>query len=275
MPDRQHLALGHLGQHPQRQPPGLLGQPARELGRQRVPGLAGRVARADQRRAPGCSRATPPTRRAHRSASRPAGPQVELLGRQPGGGAVGRRPPSAISPADSATSTISAAPASSTCSSRATALRSRTARPPLRSTLGGCTPQWSSSSSTRRTTSKAAPAAVRATSAGSRDGRGQAAAPRRPAPVVVRPPRSARPTSPGRTTVSPSRGTSRRRLISSSAGRRGLGGGDRAPRRSGRALAAVGVDVAQQRGRGRGSARRSARPPRPGARARGWQGAAR
>ena len=158
----------------------------------------------------------PPTSRAHRSEiGLPDQMSNSSVGSHAGvpSGSV----PSAISPAASATSTMSAAPASSTCSSRATSLRSRTASPPLRSTLGGCRPQWSSSSSTRRTTSKAAPAAVRATSAASRavvarSGTSSTGS------VVVRPPRRARPTSPGSTTASPSRGTSRRRLISSSAG---------------------------------------------------------
>ena len=164
----------------------------------------------------------PPTRRVHRSASgRPDQRSNSSVGSHEGVPSAAAA--SAIRPAVSATSTTSAAPGSSTCSSRATALRSRTASPPLRSTLGGCTPQWSSSSSTRRTTSKAAPAAVRATSAASRadvaSGGTSSTGSR-----VVRPPRSARPTSPGSTTASPSRGTSRRRLISSSAGVRASAG---------------------------------------------------
>ena len=265
-PDGEHLAVGHLGQHPQREPARLLGEPARQLGRERVPRLAGRVAGAHQRRdaaarQPPADQPRPPlgrwavrtTRRTPRSAARRACRRARL--------------PSAISPADCATSTIRAAPASSTWSSRATALRSRTASPPLRSTLGGCTPQWSSSSSTRRTTSKAAPAAVRATSAGSR---AAVASPGTSSTgsVVVRPPRRASPTSPGSTTVSPSRGTRSRRLISSSAGLAACSGRDRTPGRAGRALAAVGVDVAQQRGRRgaqlgqqRGHARRARAAP--------------
>ena len=215
-PDGEHLAVGELGQHPQRQPARLLGEPARQLGRQRVPRLAGRVAAADQRRDPAARQ--PPADQPRPPLGRgPPGPHVELLGRQPRGRAVGLGCPRRSGRPTAPPRRCRAAPASSTWSSRATALRSRTASPPLRSTLGGCTPQWSSSSSTRRTTSKAAPAAVRATSAGSR---AAVASPGTSSTgsVVVRPPRRASPTSPGSTTVSPSRGTSSRRLISSSAG---------------------------------------------------------
>ena len=89
-PGGQHLALGHLGQHPQRQAPGLLGQAAGQLGGQGVPRLAGRVARAHQRR-------DPAARQPAADQSRPAPgdrqsrPHVELVGRQPRRGAVGHR----------------------------------------------------------------------------------------------------------------------------------------------------------------------------------------
>ena len=97
------------------------------------------------------------------------------------------------------------------------ALRSRTPSPPLRSAPGGCVPQWSSSSSRRRTVSKAAPAAARSTWARSR----AEVATSGSSPTgsrVVRPSRRARPTSPGSTTTPPPRGTSSRRASSSSAG---------------------------------------------------------
>ena len=130
--------------------------------------------------------------------------------------------PVASSPAAYAVSTSSAATASSTCSRTAVALRSRTPRPPLRSTPGGRVPQWSSSSSTRRTASNAAPAATLSTREASREEVGTSGA-RSTGSVVVRPPRSTRPTSPGSTTEPPPRGTSSRRASSSSGGEQGAG----------------------------------------------------
>ena len=123
----------------------------------------------------------------------------------------------ASSPAAYALSTTSAAVGSSTCSPAAVALRSRTPRPPLRSAPGGWVPHWSSSSSIRRTASNAAPAAARSTSPWSRSevaSSGRSSTGSR----VVRPPRSAMPTSPGSTTTPPPRGTSSLRASSSSAG---------------------------------------------------------
>ncbi len=84
----------------------------------------------------------------------------QLSGSSPGA-------PTASSPAVAASSTTKAAVRSSTCSSSARARRSRTPRPPVRSTDAGAEPQWSSSSSTRRTASNAAPAAARVACAGS------------------------------------------------------------------------------------------------------------
>ncbi len=66
-------------------------------------------------------------------------------------------------PAPDATSTSSAVVASSTWRWMAAAFSSRTPRPPLRSAAAGWLPQWSSSSSIRRTASKAAPAPARST----------------------------------------------------------------------------------------------------------------
>ena len=67
-------------------------------------------------------------------------------------------------PAAEAVSTTSAATSGSTWSRVAVARRSRTPRPPAFSAPGGWVPQRSSSSSVRRTSSKAAPAAARSTS---------------------------------------------------------------------------------------------------------------
>ncbi len=130
--------------------------------------------------------------------------------------------PSASRPAVAATSISSAASVSATCSSEAAALRSRTARPPLRRTFGGRSPQESSSSSTRRTASNAAPAAVRSTRTCSRGlvasgGRSSTGA------AVVRPPRTAIPTCPGSSSVAGPRpsacwGTSRPCASASSTG---------------------------------------------------------
>ena len=97
---------------------------------------------------------------------------------------------------------------SSTCSGGRGRLRSRTPSPPLRRPAAGAVAPASSSSSTRRTASKAAPAAALSTRAGPRVGRGDLG----DASIgssVVRPPRSADPTSPGSTTAPPARGTSR------------------------------------------------------------------
>ena len=125
--------------------------------------------------------------------------------------------PWASRPAAAATSTSSAVVVSSTWSRAAAALRSRTPSPPLRRAAGGAVPHWSSSSSTRRTASKAAPDAVRSTRADARSvvaGAGASSTGSR----VVRPPRRARPTSPGTCTSPSPRGTSSRAASSSSAG---------------------------------------------------------
>ena len=96
-------------------------------------------------------------------------------------------------------------------------MRSRTASAPLRSATGGWVPQWSTSSSTRRTASKAALAAARSTSAASRSevatSGGTSTRPR-----VVCPPRSAICTSPGTRTSRGRPGTNSPRDSSSSAG---------------------------------------------------------
>ncbi len=119
-------------------------------------------------------------------------------------------------PAARATSTSSAATRSVVWSTPAAAFRSRTESPPPRSSPGGSLPQWSRSSSTRWTASNAAPAAARSTRAAERDVVAMSGT-RSTGSLVVRPSRSASPTSPG-STRTPPRGTSSRRASSSSSG---------------------------------------------------------
>ena len=123
----------------------------------------------------------------------------------------------ASSPAAAATSTSSAVADSSSCTTSADALRSRTATAPVRSATGGAVPQWSTSSSTRRTTSNAAPAAARSTWSGERSEVAISGA-RSTRSRVVWPPRTAIWTSPGVRTSPGRPGTSRPRASSSSAG---------------------------------------------------------
>ena len=116
--------------------------------------------------------------------------------------------------------------ASSTCRCAAAAFRSRTPSPPLRSAPGGVVPQWSRSSSTRRTASKAAPAAVRSTRSPPR-GVVASAGGRRPARAWYG--RRAAPGPPGRgwRRARAARGTSRRAASSSSTGVAGVRRGAR------------------------------------------------
>ena len=120
-------------------------------------------------------------------------------------------------PAAAATSIRRAVVGSSSWAKSAAAFRSRTARAPVRRATGGWVPQWSTSSSTRRTASNAAPAAARSTCAGSRSevatSGGTSTRER-----VVCPPRNAICTSPGTRTSRGRPGTSSPRDSSSSAG---------------------------------------------------------
>ena len=129
------------------------------------------------------------------------------------------RPPSVSSPATDATSIEQAGLGLGRPAARAAvALRSRTASPPLRSVAGRLQAPvveqqlraaYDLEGRARRRCGRRARRRARWS---------RARAPRRAACVVVWPPRSARPTSPGRTRVPPSRGRSRRWAISSSTG---------------------------------------------------------
>ena len=160
----------------------------------------------------------PPTSRAQRSAiGRPDQTSNSSVGSHDGVPSASAA--SAISPADRATSTTRAAPGLvdvqlardrlevAHCQAAAAQHARRLDAPVVEQQLH---PAYDVEGGARRR--------VRATSAASRCDVARSGT-SSTGSVVVRPPRRASPTSPGRTTEPPSRGTSRRRLISSSAGR--------------------------------------------------------
>ena len=211
---RRHAGPGGQHRRPARAPPARRASSARvstwwhagQLGGERVPGLARGVAGADQ---PGQPRALQPGAApapAQRSAVGRARPGVEGVGRDPDAGCRRVRPRSTAArrprrprPAGRRSARRRAA------RRRWPAGRGRRARR-CAAPRAAAAPHWSSSSSTRRTASKAAPAAARSTMRLAALGRWPARAARRPASAVVWPPRSASPTSPGSTTAPPLRG---------------------------------------------------------------------
>ena len=178
------------------------------------------------------------------------GPEVEVVGRQPDRRSSRSRSPSAISPAARAISTIRAAPGASTCSSRATALRSRTASPPLRSTAGGrhaplVEQQLHASYDVEGGAGRGAGdqrgiALGRGEVGRAADGLGRRAAAAQGQADLARQHHGV--------AVAGDEQPAGDELLD---GAGGLRGRDGAPRRAGGALAAVGIDVAQQGGRRR------------------------
>ena len=164
---REHLARLEPVELAERGAPGL-GQPRPlQVGGERVDRLAG-LPSADQpgqpgRLEPGQRQPGPPVRDRRRA------PDVERVGGQPRGVAVGGGAGGEQVRGERRSRRAGRRCAPRLCSSSAAALSSRTPRPPVRSAEGGVVPQCSSSSSTCRTSSKAAPAAARSTRAASRD----------------------------------------------------------------------------------------------------------
>ena len=265
MPVASTSPVGQLGQHLEREPPGLLGEPAGQLGGQRVPATCppGRARRpGDGTR---LLASQPPTRRVQRSASglRPTRGRSRRWAATTGVAVGVGRPRRAGRP--TAPPRRAARPRARRRAARAaTALRSRTAesaaaqharrlpRPSGRAAAprGVRRRRPPPPRSGRRARRRASTVASSGTSStGSR---------------VVRPPRSARPTSPGRTTASPSRGTSRRRRSAPRPGCAASAGETVRRADAGRALAAVVVDVRAAARVAAGDSSASARSARPG-----------